>query len=116
VLRLAGVDPAHDGAVAVGPHHPELRAVDLGQRPGLDEELVVLPGLDRAVRSGGGPVDLADGGGDLVAVVVERRGRRGLDGRRRDARPGAAPVVDASAQAGADPLVGMAFWLLRWLS
>jgi copper transport protein len=28
----------------------------------------------------------------------------------------AAPVVDASAQAGADPLVGMAFWLLRWLS
>jgi copper transport protein len=28
----------------------------------------------------------------------------------------AAPVVDASAQAGADPLVGMAFWLARWLS
>jgi copper transport protein len=28
----------------------------------------------------------------------------------------AAPVVDAGAQAGADPLVGMVFWLLRWLS
>ena len=25
-------------------------------------------------------------------------------------------MVDASAQAGVDPLAGMAFWLLRWLS
>ncbi|MFI9387194.1 copper resistance protein CopC [Kutzneria sp. NPDC052558] len=28
----------------------------------------------------------------------------------------AAPVLDAGAQAGADPLVGLVFWALRWLS
>ena len=31
-----------------------------------------------------------------------------------DAR--AAPVLDAGAQAGADPLVGLTFWVLRWLA
>jgi copper transport protein len=28
----------------------------------------------------------------------------------------AAPVLDSSAHAGADPLVGLVFWLMRWLS